>query len=508
MRKAEFLEKYEKFQLGSLPTEQPHPKTIGLAELVKKNLTQAVETLKEVDLDALILLKEKSSQVESLRQACQKVLKQKGRIFLCGCGATGRLSMLTEFLFREKYKTDQVVSFMAGGDVALVHSLEGFEDYPELGARHLMQMGFTERDLLISVTEGGETPFVIGATEKAVEISKHHPYFLYCNPDEVLTKTVERSRCVLENSQIQPICLYVGPMALSGSTRMQASTVLQLALGAALVETDIPVEALFQEFIEEVQGADFKNLVPFIEKERWIYSEKEYLMYMPRDFAITVFTDTTERSPTFSLPAFENNDYRGENPSLCYILIPSANKAHEAWEQLLNHQPHALDWGEIDIQTKQSYLESFDFSKNSLEKREDRVGETRQYLFEIQDKSNTLHFSLAGLEEEWAFLTNRSLLKHTLLKLLLNIHSTALMGLMGRYKSNVMTWVTPTNGKLIDRATRYILQLLYEEGICPEYLQVVDKIYELQPTIKNSECVVLKAMDQFREASAPVRSVR
>ena len=46
-------------------------------------------------------------------------------------------------------------SFMAGGDIALVHSLEGFEDYPEYGARHLRQLGFSENDLFIGVTEGG-----------------------------------------------------------------------------------------------------------------------------------------------------------------------------------------------------------------------------------------------------------------------------------------------------------------------------------------------------------------
>ena len=46
---------------------------------------------------------------------------------------------------------------MAGGDVALVHSLEGFEDFPDFGARHLVELGFGPNDLLIGSTEGGET---------------------------------------------------------------------------------------------------------------------------------------------------------------------------------------------------------------------------------------------------------------------------------------------------------------------------------------------------------------
>ena len=495
MQKDEFLKSYKKFQLGVLPTEQPHPDTVGLSQLVKNDLPEAIERLKQVDLSALKQLLEYAPAIEEMRKKCQQVLQSGGRIFLCGCGATGRLSLLADFLFREKFSTDQVISFMAGGDIALVHSLEGFEDYPDRGARHLMQMGFTEKDLLISSTEGGETPFVIGATEKAAEVSQHSPFFLYCNPKEILIDKIERSRKVITNEKVNDICLYVGPMALSGSTRMQASTVLQLALGAAFIETDVSVESLFKEFISEVEDCDFSKLSSLVKKEFEIYRSDEFVMYMPRDFGITVFTDTTERSPTFSLPPFESNAYCGDSPSLCYILLPTAENSAEAWCQLLQHPPHALDWVEIDGQTSLNYLEQFDFSKHSLERREERLDNKRQYLFEIQNKGTQLMMSLAGVELEWQVKTKRSLLKHTLLKLMLNIHSTTMMGLMERYESNIMTWVTATNGKLIDRATRYVRTLLKEKLIDIDYLTVVDKIYEIQPTLNKEECIVLKVID-------------
>ena len=45
--------------------------------------------------------------------------------------------------------------------------------------------------------------------------------------------------------------------------------------------------------------------------------------------------------------------------------------------------------------------------------------------------------------------------RQTLLKMLLNQHSTLVMGRLGRYESNIMTWVSPNNGKLVDRAARY-----------------------------------------------------
>ena len=69
-----------------------------------------------------------------------------------------------------------------------MHALEGFEDHPAYGARHVKDMGFSDGDLLIGCTEGGETPYVIGAAQKAAEISSNPPFFLYCNPDSALTR--------------------------------------------------------------------------------------------------------------------------------------------------------------------------------------------------------------------------------------------------------------------------------------------------------------------------------
>ena len=49
-------------------------------------------------------------------------------------------------------------------------------------------------------------------------------------------------------------------------------------------------------------------------------------------------------------------------------------------------------------------------------------------------------------------------LKHIAVKMLLNAHSTAVMCLFGRVVGNTMTSVSPSNLKLIGRATNLILQ--------------------------------------------------
>ena len=495
----EFLKRYEDFQLGELPTEKPHPETQGLSQLAQKDLPDALKVLKSVDHQALKDLGSSLESLEPLKKSVAKTLEQGGNIYLCGCGATGRLSLLLESLWREKYQTDRVHGFMAGGDVALVHSLEGFEDYPELGEKHLREIGFGEKDLLIASSEGGETPYVIGATKAAAKISQQKAFFLYCNPTQDLADRIPRSKQIIENKNVNPIELFVGSMALSGSTRMQASTVLQLAIGWCLLEEGRGIPDLYQEFMAEFSKLDYQKLAPFIEKEHFIYTENEFVMYMPRQLALTVFTDSTERSPTFSLPAFENENFqKGATPSLSYILIPAASDKEEAWFNLIGRTPKALDWAS-DPRTGKDYLGSFDFSRQAVENREERLDYKRQYLFEIFYKKQTLHWSLAGLEEDWPISTESSIGVNTLLKLLLNTHSTLLMGKLGRYESNVMTWVKPTNGKLVDRAARYVQYLLKEEGKNSDYLEIVHLIYKHKNEALNQAPVVQRVLEEIRK---------
>ncbi len=64
------------------------------------------------------------------------------------------------------------------------------------------------------------------------------------------------------------------------------------------------------------------------------------------------------------------------------------------------------------------------------------------------------------------------------------------MGRMGRYYSNIMTYVKPTNYKLIDRSARYILILRPNTT----YEEAVRAIYEIRYKINYDEPIVLKVI--------------
>jgi N-acetylmuramic acid 6-phosphate etherase len=493
-RARDFLRVAHRFKLGQLTTEQPHPATRELSRWARHDLAKAISVLKSVDLRALERLERHACDIDRLTKSVTATLDGGRRVFLVGCGATGRLCLSLEFLWRQTHEgSDRVRSFMAGGDVALVHALEGFEDHPAHGARHLQEMGFADGDLLIACTEGGETPYVIGATERAAEISANRPFFLYCNADSVLMPHIERFRRVRENPRIVKTCLHVGPMALAGSTRMQASTVLQLAVGAALLHPGEPSGRLVSEFRRRVRDCDFSFLEDLVEAESRAYSSGNHVVYRVRDFGITVLTDTTERAPTFSLAPFDQLNGRRVAPSLCYVSLSEADSPADAWDRLLNRAPRPLNWPEVDPRTTPEYLYGFDFSAHVPETRRRRMPDRRHHEFRIHRSSRGIGFELDSLAHDAATNGMPDLFAHLLLKQMLNIHSTLVMGRLGRYESNLMTWVSPTNGKLVDRAARYVQHLLACAGReAPSYEAVIRRLFTEMDRDRPDDPVVLR----------------
>lgn len=70
---------------------------------------------------------------------------------------------------------------MTGGDYALVKSVEAFEDYQNFGRRQAADLGIGPKDMLVAITEGGETSSVIGTVKESAERGAA-VYLLFNNP--------------------------------------------------------------------------------------------------------------------------------------------------------------------------------------------------------------------------------------------------------------------------------------------------------------------------------------
>jgi N-acetylmuramic acid 6-phosphate etherase len=496
-----FLAEASQFRLGGLLTEQVHPKTRGLAELARSDLPRAIAAFAEVDRDAIAALRAHADGIAELEREIGACLGGGGRVFVVGCGATGRLAMAIESVWRavRPDRADRVIGLMAGGDSALVRSVEGFEDHPEFGARHLDELGFTAADLCLGVTEGGETSYVIGAVMRAAGVASRRPWLLYCNPDEAL-RPIERSRRAIDDPRVRAFSMPVGPMALTGSTRLQATTALTLAVGQALLGSgpDGPRAAL-DRLLAHVAAIDFTWLAPYIEAEADAIGAGELMHYHAARHAITVLADTTERAPTFNLPPFENRTEPAAVPSPCYLVVDGASDGAAAWRALLGRPPRPLEWAAHAHVTGARWIAGFDFSQAGGARRECLATSARTHHLILAREGEHVVLALGGLRGALP-VGGRSLLEEqVLVKLALNLHSTLVMGRVGRYRANVMTWVRPSNRKLIDRAIRYTDALLRADGgPAPPYAELAAACFAALEDLGEDESIVVKTADLLR----------
>ena len=195
-------------------------------------------------------------------------------------------------------------------------------------------------------------------------------YFVYNNPDEVLCKHVKRSREVIEEPRIEKINLTTGPMSITGSTRMQATTiqlcvlltVLEMVLRelmkelepegpCALDAANVPAQFL-QKLVE--MHATLKSpkllsqLAEAVSLEESVYRSGHKNNYFADRFGIDVLTDTTERSPTYCSPPFRKFDDTAATESWAFLFLPYSSTP-QAWERIIKRQPNCVEWNAKEV---------------------------------------------------------------------------------------------------------------------------------------------------------------
>jgi N-acetylmuramic acid 6-phosphate etherase len=289
-------------------------------------------------------------------------------------------------------------------------------------------------------------------------------------------------------------------MAVSGSTRMQASTALQLIIGLGLLTpADSGVEHTLEDWITYYENLDLNFLKGFITKEAETYQEGNRTIYSADEFAITVMTDTTERAPTFNLSPFDNQVMSQSEPSLTYVSISRASDFESSWRALLRRPPRSLNWPEYSMKATLQYLAGFDFGQKVPAFRKKIAPKSEHRIFEIFRSGRDLAWKFQGIEKRIPLLGGHELFHHLTLKMEMNIHSTLLMGRLGRYEGNVMTWVYPSNGKLIDRTSRYAIAILERQGLKNiDYDEIVRTVFSLKRAFGSKESYVLKTAEAYR----------
>lgn len=519
-----FLKFDQEYRMGYVEAEKPHPLTRRLSQTCAESIKSGAALILQADVQ----MAQRAAQVMGTEEYAQfadtirKTLKNGGRVIFSGCGSSGRLSMGLERAWRnailtlsQQYpqaknslegKLESVSNIMTGGDYAVIRAAESFEDSTKLGMEQAKQLKLCSKDLLVGVTATGETTSILGTTRQALADGAQ-VYMLICADHKPLVEKMQRAAVVYADPNCRVLSLPCGPMALTGSTRMQSSTFEQLAAAAALETAlqDILIDCGIQsqsheycwyaeQFLELTQQLLSEKSLNVLSDaatlEQKVYESNGKITLFADNYLLDVLTDTTERSPTFMTPPFCSSDMVGQPQSWAFVKNPTCT-TEQAWEKCFLRQPRCIDWSsetyrklglnqaqidkipDISIRGLKRYMigcESMPERENSAESYAlwVDVGEAPETFNTIASKYKNcgeLTLCRTGITLQ---KTSMEIYEHLAIKLLLNTLSTTVMARMGRIHGNWMTSMAISNKKLMDRGARIVSDLCgvpYEQAL-------------------------------------------
>lgn len=147
-------------------------------------------------------------------------LRDSGRLIYCGAGASGRLAVQDGVELHPTFgwPAERLAYLVAGGDKALIRSVEGAEDDAATATRQTATLAPTSNDVLVAVAASGSTRYT-NAAQQAARTAGALTVALANNPGAPLLEGAD-----------YPVLLHTGPEFLAGSTRMTAGTAQKIAL--------------------------------------------------------------------------------------------------------------------------------------------------------------------------------------------------------------------------------------------------------------------------------------
>ncbi len=263
--------------------------------------------------------------------------------------------------------------------------------------------------------------------------------------------------------------------------------------------------------VREGVAAAVSDLAEFTSLEAETYRRRHFSTYFGKEALVTVFIDNTERSPTFRLPPLDRT-HDAARRSWVQVWTEAEN-LNQGWQNFLGRPFRGMDSAfyrnAFETQIDDHYLKAaalnslnnagdserdaydFSFSQANIERRspshgdlgvavilDDELQELKRpgsgfsrFIHLCHDQGANLVVVTCSASNTPAEITGISagdlivdvrigpqrdpltVRRQIGLKMLLNVHSTATMALLDRVVGNTMTNVSPSNLKLIGRAT-------------------------------------------------------
>jgi N-acetylmuramic acid 6-phosphate etherase len=181
-------------------------------------------------------------------EAAAERLGRGGRLVYAGAGASGRLAVQDGVELHPTFgwPRERLHYLIAGGEQALVRSIEGAEDDAAAALAAIERLALGDPDVVVAVAASGRTTFTC-AVQRSARAAGALTIGIANNPGTPL----------LDEAEI-PVLLATGPEFLAGSTRMTAGTAQKIALNLFSTQTMIALGRVYQGCMVDVVPTNAK----------------------------------------------------------------------------------------------------------------------------------------------------------------------------------------------------------------------------------------------------------
>jgi N-acetylmuramic acid 6-phosphate etherase len=232
--------------MKTLPaTEASNPR---FEELDGWDVPTILASLWEGQLAAVAALGPALPALARAAEAAAARLASGGRLACAGAGTSGRLAVqdAVELVPTFDWPEDRLVLLMAGGEAALLRSIEDAEDRADLAVADVERHAIGTSDVLLGVAASGATRFTIAAVEAA-------------RGRGALTVAIANSaRSPLLDAAEFPVLIETGAEAIAGSTRMKAGTAQKAALNLFSTAVMVRLGRVYRGRMVDMQARNAK----------------------------------------------------------------------------------------------------------------------------------------------------------------------------------------------------------------------------------------------------------
>ncbi len=240
-------------ELALLVTESRNPETTDIDILPVEDM---LVLMNREDQKVAPAVEKEIPYIAKAVKIIAHAFKNGGRLVYAGAGTSGRLGVLDAAECPPTFgvPNGMVVGLIAGGIEALYQAVEGFEDFPENGARDVASIKLNEKDVLCGIAASKRTPYVLGAIEEAKKRGAK-TLAVVCNPREQLQFEVDVA-----------ICPVPGPEVVMGSTRLKAGSAQKMVLNMLTTASMIQLGKVYENMMIDLQ----LNNVKLVERSKKI----------------------------------------------------------------------------------------------------------------------------------------------------------------------------------------------------------------------------------------------